>query len=385
MTSPVLEYRTPGRREQLPPISVLEKVVYIILGVLLPLLCFVLSAHRYPAEPEWQSGGWDRYLLFVPSGRVGYPFFPLLACSMLCLIGLVIRFELSRYFLLRLGLYTGILLSLQYSLIQASALSAAHDPFDPEFLVSLGVGLASNVVLFGGIKLLQLVWRRSPKAAIGSIAAVLALVLIIGTTRSRLLPRINLSETGMLVVIGAPAWCAGTYAMAAWTAWRHHRREARTRSPWLPRLLAPLIWIAAYWLAWKWTMANAVKAYAALPPSSPGCYIATAAATGHRRWVGSTRAMARDGSTYWANAQLRRLKCLEVAVATLCPAAHRVARRAYDVAGPPLARLITPHPLLADAAYLALKPVELIGFGLLASAVPEVRRAAKGLYPSWSA
>ncbi len=57
------------------------------------------------------------------------------------------------------------------------------------------------------------------------------------------------------------------------------------------------------------------------------------------------------------NSQTRTLKCAELILREACPRLHRVLRGAYDAVGPVLARRLT-HPLLADTAYLALKPFE---------------------------
>jgi hypothetical protein len=148
----------------------------------------------------------------------------------------------------------------------------------------------------------------------------------------------------------------------------------------MPTFVAWTTWLASYAVAWKWSITNAVALYAALPTAAPGCYIATAAASGHTKFVGSAPVRTADGSTFPANLQLRRLKCVELAVASICPVGHRFIRRIYDRIGPPLARLIAPHPLLADLAFAILKPLELLTFGLLITCAPEVRLKMNGLY-----
>ena len=59
----------------------LEKLAYVLLGVIIPAICFALSIPKYPEEPRWQFNKWSGCLLMVPSGRIGYPFYPLLLYS----------------------------------------------------------------------------------------------------------------------------------------------------------------------------------------------------------------------------------------------------------------------------------------------------------------
>lgn len=363
MPIPVLGYQTPGSQSSRSSFTVLERVLYSALGVVLPVVCFVIAFRGYPPEPDWQKGGWDRYLLFVPDGRVGFPFYPLLIYSMSALCLLVYRPGLSRLLAVRLGLYAGIVMSLQYTYIQALA-------FEPQIVLALLVGLATNFILLGFLKLLE----RIPRIPIVLIAVTVALVSVAVIVATRF------TLAGIVILIFAPAWCAGVYVKATLVARRLHREAGATPAGPAALIASWLAWLSAYAAAWKWSIINAVAYYATLPPTHSGCYIATAAAAGHPGFVGSTAVRAADGSVFRVNAQLRRLKCVEIALAAAWPAGHRRIRRAYDFAGPPLARIIALHPLLADLAFAGLKPFEWIAFGLLATAAPEVRRAACTLY-----
>jgi hypothetical protein len=64
-----------------------------------------------------------------------------------------------------------------------------------------------------------------------------------------------------------------------------------------------------------------------------------------------------DGRIWTVNDQLRTLKAFELMISMLSPAAHRALRSVYNRLGPRLAAALV-HPLAADAAYLALKPLE---------------------------
>jgi len=72
---------------------------------------------------------------------------------------------------------------------------------------------------------------------------------------------------------------------------------------------------------------------------------------------------------------------VEIAIHSVCPLGHRAIRRIYDNAGPPFSRLIAMHPVIADIAFVLLKPIEWLLFGSLIVVVPEVRAAIQRVYP----
>ena len=120
--------------------------------------------------------------------------------------------------------------------------------------------------------------------------------------------------------------------------------------------------------------------YSRLPTSPPDdCYVSTAAARGHRSLVRSREHVSRGGNVYVVNAQMRYLKAAELLLASVSPAAHRGCRLMYDRVGPVLASALV-HPVLADAAYLGLKPAEWLARGVLALVLPEQGDVIGGLY-----
>ena len=98
------------------------------------------------------------------------------------------------------------------------------------------------------------------------------------------------------------------------------------------------------------------------PPEE--CYIATAAARDHAEFVGVERVLAIGSGQMAINAQLRHLKCGEIALQTIFPRTHRACRWIYDRIGPVLARALL-RPVLADIAYLSLKPFEWLARAIL--------------------
>jgi hypothetical protein len=149
----------------------------------------------------------------------------------------------------------------------------------------------------------------------------------------------------------------------------------------LLRFFGVFTWITVYIGAWRMAVTQMLEEYAKLSPTDPNltCYIATAAAHGHRHFVGARLHRAADGRCFAVNDQLCRLKCFELILAHCLPRAHRVCRWAYDRVGPPAAALLV-HPLLADAAYLLLKPAEWVSLALLAALGRRGREATRKIY-----
>ena len=131
------------------------------------------------------------------------------------------------------------------------------------------------------------------------------------------------------------------------------------------KLTGPIQPVAAFSLAWLSALAATVYAkiimaqeiYAALPDVQPeDCFIVTAAARGNSRFVGSAP---NPATGRMENAQLARMRTLEHYLIAEHPAAHRLLRKVYNRLGPAVARRIR-RPLVADLAYVILKPLELL-------------------------
>jgi hypothetical protein len=109
---------------------------------------------------------------------------------------------------------------------------------------------------------------------------------------------------------------------------------------------------------WVWSILWSQKIYNSLPDVAPSCFVVTAASRGHCRVVGPLFEIARRGGTRFANRQLLTFWQFEEAWLNHFPRIHRCFRRIYNCIGPAIARRLT-TPWLADAAYLALKPLEI--------------------------
>jgi hypothetical protein len=101
--------------------------------------------------------------------------------------------------------------------------------------------------------------------------------------------------------------------------------------------------------------------YQSLPQSS-ACFVVTAAARGHRRFVGPFATVVRRGRCVEANRQLMTMWDFEKWWQAHAPRSHACFRRFYNRVGPMVARQIGSR-WTADLVYLVLKPLE-IGAGL---------------------
>jgi hypothetical protein len=152
----------------------------------------------------------------------------------------------------------------------------------------------------------------------------------------------------------------------------------------LAQLFGLLAWLAAYLGAWRTSFIWMLQEYARLPTTAPtGCYISTAAARGHRWLVRSEACVSRDGSVHRVNDQMRFLKAGELLLTSVSPSAHRACRWVYDRVGPLLAAALV-HPVLADVAYLLLKPPEWLCRMALALVLRGQRQLIRSVYgPRW--
>jgi len=374
MSLPILNYKAPHTQHpptSPPVISIFERFCYLAFGVVLPVVCFSLAAWDSSLlmgmEPEWQEGKWA-CVFFIPDPKAGYPLYPLLLYSMAALCCLVARPACECRLVVRLGIYSGCLLAAQYALIEAARIGG---------ICAVGSAIICMMFLLGIMRVIDVLIAKYPQlfwifaASIGLCVAV-PLTLVYGAKW--------LGYIAGLLVIPAPAWTLAIYLRAVF----YLRTVLQGEFPALDERrnlrLAWFSWIVSYVTGLVWAVQNALTLYAQLPTKQPRCFIATAAATGHPRLVRSSLARTVDGAIFPVNAQLRRLKCVEIALAATCPRTHRVIRLPYDTIGPPLARRITASPWLADVAYLTLKPVEWVCFGVLVAAVPRVGRLTRALW-----
>jgi hypothetical protein len=391
----------PNHHPRVPirPPEALLSFACLLAGVFLPAVCFLLAAGGSPDPPEWQSGQYDDYASLLLGGNTTWVFYPFLAYSVLCLlIALTQPATASRHFFVRLGVGSGVILALHYVFVLGMVLLDIHDLNTWRLIAWTFLGIpflslvavAVPVVVWLLLWIMIHLWQRHPQTMGLLVAAVVFLVIgmaiAVGISDARggelgeLLGPVMFAPLGLLMVgplVSAPTWAAAVYA---YQSVRLARLKGGRFQVKLWQFLVVFSWIAAYFAAWRAAIALALEAYAQLPVEPPdNCYIATAAARGHPRFVGSREVECRDGSTRRVNLQLAYFKCGEVILKAVTPRLHLAIRRIYDAVGPRLSRLLL-HKAAADIAYLALKPLEWATRILLRVVVCDPESLARRIY-----
>lgn len=317
-------------------------------------------------KPEWQSGELDAYLALLLQPEASIFFLALLAYSIICYILLLVHADrFSPSFVVRFGIYTGVFLALQYTII-------------------LGLYLFENRYSF----LILLLWffplyfpkihrwavqkwgKQSARWGL-TVLLITAILVVAVINREQFFP-LFLVLIGL--VIAAPFWSFLIAGQAA--LWLYKNHEAGLS---LTRSLGLTAWLAAYVAAWRYDILKMYELYAQLPTAPPDCYIATAAACGHPRFVHAWIIHCSNGKVMHLNEQLQILKCFELALLAVNPLLHKILRAIYDAVGKSLASRIR-NPFFADVAYLCLKPFEWLAVIILKIMIPEIDSIAVKIY-----
>jgi hypothetical protein len=338
------------------PESRWKRVTYALIVVVLPVACFFLIGGLHP---EWQSGELSDYAALMLIPETSKFFFPFMVYAVVCMLLLLVapRYFAPR-FVVRLGIYTGCLLALQYTVLVAGT--------DFAFISFISGGfLIAGEWISGKIKSRKI---RNGFFLLFTIAGIaLALASQVPIEEIPIL-------VFMVILIASPLLCLTVAAVTAIKLIKIYERK--NLKIWQATGLAA--WLISYLFAWRFSVLQAIEIYDSLPTYPPDCYIATASARGHNHIVRSWP-VATSGGKIWVTRQLQVLKCAELALMTLTPRFHRILRTVYDVVGVALARRLT-NPFLADLAYLTLKPFEWAAALALKVFVPEIDEYAKRLY-----
>jgi hypothetical protein len=338
---------------------VLVPLALTFAGAVLPLICFAIS---FPERPRWQSGRYEEYAKLLLSHAGSAPQYPFLLYSMVCLVLLVWRPERWRdRSVVRLGIYLGVLLAAEFWVVFHTALGGTESGYMlPLFFSALAVA-----VTWAAGKLNPWAWV--------AIAVLFGLMV--------------LASGGDFLGLGIflALWCSTTWAFASYAYLAVGLLRARSAEGFrfsLTQLLAIMGALSAHLAAWRLSFLQVLDDYAQLPTTAPhGCFVCTAAAGGHPRFVRSEVVH----STVWGpqrvNDQLRYLKAFELLLLRLCPGAHAGCRRIYNRLGPRAAAWLR-HPLAADAGYLLLKPAEWLARLCLILAIPGHGALIRRLYRS---
>ncbi len=353
------------------PLSPWTTAAYFVAGNLLPSLAVLVSVTSY-GGPAWQSGQFHEFAWFLFTGPAAGLFCPFLLYSVACFtLALLKPAVVARHFAARLGLYSGVVLALHACIVSGIVVLQLGDLSSPYAVITVAIAIPLTCIALA--LAIPALWRigaavRRRLANAAQKQGVVA-VLMVAPPALAVCVGLGINDQAIgflfaLLVIAPGSFIFGLFPcsfLAAYIAMsvRIGRMQVASFQFRTWHVLAVMTWLAAYLAAWRFAVKSAVKAYAALPvdPPNNACYIATAAAAGHPRLVGSYQIVTASGAVVRVNSQLVTLKCGELVLLQSLPRVHHVLRRIYDRVGPPLAYRMR-NPWVADIAYLTLKPLE---------------------------
>jgi len=334
------------------PPTLVPRLAMGVLTIVVPAVCFGMSrSSNTPIDSmAWQSGP-ERYFEILLGRDVTTYFYPFALYSMLSALSLLIQpARFGRFFIIRFGIYSGTLLAAHFSALLL---------FEGSGLIVVPVGLAALLPY----SILVAFWNYTKDAESSSFfwrTLLMIVWLLFLFTPPTYAPDMAgaLLVPGMFVLIGSVCW---VFPLGVWWSVQLWPMEKEWGTK---KWLASMAWLSSYALTWVFAIARMFEIYNSLPTHPPDCYIATAAAQGHPRLVGSFATTTKGGQTFRLNKQLQHLKAAELILQALTPRLHRSVRIVYDVVGVYLAQKIT-HPAVATGVYWSLKPLEWFTQGVL--------------------
>ena len=261
-----------------------KRFKYFFTGVLGPLGCFALSATDFNAhvDPLWQSGKLDVYGALMVEPPALIPFMPLLLYSLLSLAVCCVAPRTVKSPIVRVGIYSGAILSTQYLLFIIFATSFVT------FVAAAVVGPLLALVAYVGSKLMPrarriTIWQIMLLTTV--IAAMLAAISAL-QLRSEGFQSLSMSLIGLSfwILVSIPLLNCFTYVRASFgVLWTIDAPILKGR--WQIMSLG-FGWLLAYAASWKYSLDAMLAEYAKLPTVEPKCYVSAAAAHGHAQFVG---------------------------------------------------------------------------------------------------
>jgi len=267
MSTLILNYAPPTPTQPRRILPRMEAVVLSAAGIALPLLCFAASARRYPGAPEYQTGRYFDYLLLVPSLRASWPFAPLLFAAVFALaIALISPTRVARSWLLRYAIYSGAVLSLQYTVIQMIALFEPTSWLTWSMFGALTASLAATAFSVTILWLTRYLTHLKPYIWIPTLSLLLILSILLWP-HSLIALIFPLMATALI----APALTLAAYLRVALLVTKLSPANSNTLIK--PHRRAPITcaWLATYSMSWALAMMNAIELYHSLPTKPPDC------------------------------------------------------------------------------------------------------------------
>ncbi len=295
-------------------------------------------------RPEWHDGSLSgKAAIALEFGLLGW-FRSVTVGTIALVVGTLVFPKRVQPWPLRLGLYLAAAMATMYALLLAIA--------------SVGISIMMSLGMWPiiyGVSRAALKPRNSERStwwlvAMVSVGVLVGLLLAIGAVPAQ-------APSSILLILMAGSGPTMSLAIIVMVL---RGTTSVSSPPW-----APFIPAALFVATWRHGIQRSIEVYNELPTEPIDCYVATAAARGHHRFVQST--VGPFGTP--VNTQLRVLKAGEIVLASSLPLIHRALRQVYDRIGPKLAQRLT-RPAHADAAYLVLLPVHLLTHAFLKVVLP---------------
>ena len=333
----------------------------VLWGVVAPSIFLLLAA--WFEKPDWQSGALGDYALLLYHWPHLLPVYPLVVFSTAGMCALIYSPErASRWPWVRFAVCTGVIVWIELGVIWFGGVERT---FEPEFgMVVLFLGPFAGFLItlpFAaiayGVSGSNKEWQELQA---GSLVAGIFLLFC----------TIPIFGVWLFALVPAAPLAVWTFGWASYHSLSTIKRAERRIS--LKMLMVIVTWLSANFAAWRVSIDMMLATYATLPTEPPNdCFIASAAARGHRRFVGADRAC--------INNQLRLLKAGELVLRHTTPRVHATLRWIYNRLGPRAARLIATR-WLADLAYVGLKPCEWFALLLVHYVAGAPHERVKSLY-----
>jgi len=290
------------------------------------------------------------------------PVYPLALFSAAGLCAFICRRELaSRQPWVRFALCTGVIVWVQLWIAWLGGMDVTFD--SPSAIMASLLGPVAGGIItlpFAFVAFCTLIGadQTSGRIGIGVLGIGILVVPLIYT------------GAGLATLVPAAPLAVLTYGWASYHSLATIKRADRRIS--LKMLMLIFTWLSANLAAWRLAIDTMLATYATLPTEPPNdCFIASAAARGHTKFVGADRNS--------INYQLRLLKAGELILRHSAPRLHATLRWIYNRLGPRAARLLATR-WLADLAYLGLKPCEWFARWLVHGVAGATRQRVGNLY-----
>lgn len=325
------------------PLTRRMRFTFFAHGVALPviLLGMSLAGTHVTSEAPWQSGQLKDYVAMLLVPVAWFPFAPAIVYCLISLGAWTLWPKMSDRAWVRLGIYTGVPLSLHFLVL----LLLIYD--GPMIILIAMVWPCWHV----GLWVLNYFWRR--QISLWHVMAIMTMcAVLLAVFRQHALAAVNLPlAAGMFLLVAAPGLNVVAYCQAAWSVYGSQSSVARRTR--FGMLGVFVLWIVAWLLGWRWAILVMLDEYSKLPTTNPNCYMSNAAAYAHPLLTGA----ARPGEV---TACMRRLKFLEIVMRATAPTLHQMIRCEYDRWCPPLAAVCQHNVILASLTRLGLVPLELL-------------------------